>query len=325
MSMKYTPHDELFKHVMGHPETAKNFIREYLPEDIVDKVDLSHFQDKTEKYTDEKMDEYRTDLVFNTRLEEGQDAYFYFLFEHKSSPDRNTVFQLLRYMTLIWEKAFEEEEEYPVILPILFYHGESVWSYGESLDEILTNIPGWADDFTPYFDYQVYETHKSEKESDDPLFKAYTLLLEAAQLYDEQARIVNAMRKALKFFDKAVEKFNISEEFEYVFRYIIAAIDLPPHLMQKIVNQEVPERREEFMAMAEKLREEGRKEGKKEGSQDTLNLMKETIKKMKNKFGSDKTIDLVLEIEDSDVKKLEEINTAIEKADSVEELKEMIR
>ncbi len=103
MSMKYTPHDELFKHVMGHPETAKNFIREYLPEDIVDKVDLSHFQDKTEKYTDEKMDEYRTD---------------------------------------------------------------------------------------------------------------------------------------------------------YVFRYIIAAIDLPPHLMQKIVNQEVPERREEFMAMAEKLREE---------------------------------------------------------------------
>ena len=79
------------------------------------------------------------------------------------------------------------------------------------------------------------------------------------------------------------------------------------------------------MTMAEEFREEGRKEGKKEGSRVTLNLMKETIKKMKNKFGSDETIDLVLEIEDSDIKKLEEINTAIEEADSIEELKEMIR
>ncbi|MFH0943761.1 MAG: Rpn family recombination-promoting nuclease/putative transposase, partial [Planctomycetota bacterium] len=55
----------------------------------------------------------------------------YLLFEHKSSQDRWLVLQLLIYVTRIWawyRKNNGDDCRLPMILPIVFYHGEERWS-----------------------------------------------------------------------------------------------------------------------------------------------------------------------------------------------------
>ena len=42
------------------------------------------------------MQQHQADLLYQVRLHDGQIAYVYFLFEHKSYPDRLVALQLLR-------------------------------------------------------------------------------------------------------------------------------------------------------------------------------------------------------------------------------------
>ena len=60
----------------------------------------------------------------------GGDVYVYVLIEHKSQPERDTVFQLLRYMVRIWERQRASEPDAPLrpIIPHVVYHGTACWS-----------------------------------------------------------------------------------------------------------------------------------------------------------------------------------------------------
>ena len=95
--MKNTPHDELFTRFMVNTESAKKFIDQYLPKDLLDKINLKYFEDITTKFQDERIDDYYTDLVFRTKINNDmqQEVYFCFLFEHKSYLDKNVALQIL--------------------------------------------------------------------------------------------------------------------------------------------------------------------------------------------------------------------------------------
>ena len=315
MGMKNTPHDELFKHIMGNPKTAKNFIKEYLPGEILDNVDLSELKDKTQDYTDEKLDNYRTDLVYRSELESGREAYFYFLFEHKSSPDRDVVFQLLRYMTLIWERAGREEAEYPLVLPILFYHGserDEFWPYGDSLSDVLTEVPGWASDITPYFDYFLFDfNHMAESDPDDPRLNAYFRLLETAWAHNKRVLI----RKVLNLIERAEVEYGrvIEEDYERVFQYVSVAVDFSHRDMQEVVEKETPERREDYMTIAEELREEGKTKAF------------DVLMKLKDKFGEKAAFDLAAKIKDKDLEELDRIESSIDEVENIEQLRKKIK
>ena len=42
LSIRNRPHDELFKVIVKDPDSARHFIKSYLPEDIVKNTDLKH-------------------------------------------------------------------------------------------------------------------------------------------------------------------------------------------------------------------------------------------------------------------------------------------
>ncbi|NPA40139.1 MAG: Rpn family recombination-promoting nuclease/putative transposase [Thermodesulfobacteria bacterium] len=53
-----------------------------------------------------------------------QKIHIYFLFEHKSSPDKFIFVQILSYISALWEECLKRGENLIPVIPIVFYHGE---------------------------------------------------------------------------------------------------------------------------------------------------------------------------------------------------------
>ncbi len=85
------------------------------------------------------------------RLREGGAVFVYVLIEHKSQPERDTAFQLLRYMVRIWERQHANEPDAPLraIIPQVVYHGMARWgaptSFGELFDGAEVLRPYWPE------------------------------------------------------------------------------------------------------------------------------------------------------------------------------------
>jgi len=71
--------------------------------------------------------EESADLLYHVNLHKQGDAYLYILLEHKSYPDPQTPFQLLRYLVRIWERDSREGEDLRPIVPVVVYHGQERW------------------------------------------------------------------------------------------------------------------------------------------------------------------------------------------------------
>lgn len=120
-------HDKFFKETFSNVEVAKSFLLNYLPQNVMKILDVNALEPQKDSFINKKLEEGFSDLLFSADIN-GRKGYIYFLFEHKSYPDKAIAFQLLRYMTEIWNTKREKEKtnELPVIIPLVIYHSESV-------------------------------------------------------------------------------------------------------------------------------------------------------------------------------------------------------
>lgn len=151
------PHDKFFKEMFGNVETAKDFIINYLPEKVLQIIDVDTLTVQKDSFINKELQGSHTDLLFKVNIcnEEG---YLYLLFEHKSYLDRGISLQLLKYMVNIWEtkRIKERESELPVIIPLVIFHGQSKWKIPTSLSDILNGymkLPEEVKVYVPNFSY----------------------------------------------------------------------------------------------------------------------------------------------------------------------------
>ena len=134
-----SPHDKFFKEIFGKPELAADFVRHYLPQSIVNSLDLTSLEVQKESFLDEKLEESFADLIYRVRLRNSQEtAFVCLLFEHKSSPDKWVALQILTYLVKFWERLkTQKAKSLPLIFPVLFYHGEAKWNYSPSFSALF--------------------------------------------------------------------------------------------------------------------------------------------------------------------------------------------
>lgn len=141
-------HDRFFKEVFSRPEVAEDFVFHFLPPHVSGLLKPGTFHLNKDSFVDANLREYFSDLLYLVDLKEGLQGYVYLLFEHKSSPDPGTAFQLLRYMTRIWEYAWKMSwDSLPPVIPVVLYNGTVEWKVArnfaalyhapESLREVL--------------------------------------------------------------------------------------------------------------------------------------------------------------------------------------------
>lgn len=123
----HNPHDRFFRESFGRLEIARNYLEEYLPVPVQNLLNLDTLTLQQGSFIDPAMQEHHTDLIYQVELNTGDPAYIYFLFEHKSYPDRLVALQLLRYMVQFWVRGIFDpnlREELTDLVRLMFQLGQ---------------------------------------------------------------------------------------------------------------------------------------------------------------------------------------------------------
>src|SRR3984957_16372319 len=107
-------HDAFFKSFMSKPELAGRFLQEHLPSDVVELLAPEPPQRAPGSFVDTDFAHHHTDLLFRLRLKTGDPALAYLLLEHKSSPDKGTPLQVLRYIVNILTGWYKQHKRLPL-------------------------------------------------------------------------------------------------------------------------------------------------------------------------------------------------------------------
>jgi len=154
-------HDKMFKEVFGNHKIAADFLKAYLPECLSKDIDLNSLEVQKGSFITQELKEVFTDLLFKANIN-GGDGYICFLFEHKSYPDRNTIYQIQKYIIEIWVKAEKENSRKspPMVIPILIYNGRKRWNYETSINERMDWYSNLSEDqkkFVPAYEYLIVD------------------------------------------------------------------------------------------------------------------------------------------------------------------------
>ena len=86
-----TPHDAIFKQLLAHTDTARDFIDIHLPADLRAQCDLNTLQLESGNFIEEDLRAYYSDVLYSLKIN-NKTGYIHVLIEHQSSPDKQMRF-----------------------------------------------------------------------------------------------------------------------------------------------------------------------------------------------------------------------------------------
>ncbi|HPJ90159.1 MAG TPA: Rpn family recombination-promoting nuclease/putative transposase [Thermotogota bacterium] len=285
---------------------AEDFLKNYLPEEILKHVDLKTLTNQNREYIDKKIHKDFSDLLYQAEID-GKEGYVYFLFEHKSYEDQKVIFQLLRYMTRIWEENFNTKtKKIPIIIPLVIYHGKNVWKIDTRLWKYIEGIevmPKEIQQMTPDFKFTLYDySPKSKTEiRGRAIVQAVLEMLKAIRENDK-----NTLIDGFIYFVSLVEDETDIQLANEIFDLgLVYLMNTEADITKEELLKASLERSDSVQTLAQRLLDEGMEKGMERGIEKgkydeklkiALNLQKKGL--------SIETIAEVTELNPDDVKKL---------------------
>lgn len=234
MSKINNPHDRFFKAIFSQKELALSFIKQLIPKEVSEKLDLKTFDSGPNSYVDEQLKEHISDIIYTCKQKSGEDIQVCLLIEHKSYPERYPHVQLLRYMINIYQQTIIDRAKLKTVIPIVLYHGKQRWHY--------KNFEAYFDQssflqFIPQFEYILVDlSNLSDKKilALEKNFLINSLLamkhrrdteyllnnLECLFIYIEQHKKIEVISKFINaFFVYLVNAYELSKtQLHYIFK-----------------------------------------------------------------------------------------------------------
>lgn len=153
--MTPTPHDALFKATFSIPGRAAELLRVALGPELAAQIDWSSLAPESTSFIDDTLREQHADLLFTVRLGE-HTLCPYLLLEHKSTPERWTGFQVLKYVLRIWDGRLSADPRLtalPPVLAVVLYNGDRSWSFASDFQALVDIPPGgeFLREYNPQF------------------------------------------------------------------------------------------------------------------------------------------------------------------------------
>jgi predicted transposase/invertase (TIGR01784 family) len=136
---KNLPHDALFKRIMESDIAAKEFLNEYLPDEVKEIVDLNSIKVQKESYIEPNLTKRLSDIVYRVNTKNDADAFIYVIAEHQSSVDQLMAFRLWKYTLLLAERHIKEQGKLPLIFPEVVYSGTAKYTAPKNLWSLFDN------------------------------------------------------------------------------------------------------------------------------------------------------------------------------------------
>lgn len=273
-------HDKLFKETFGTVKIAKDFINGYLPDSILDIVDIDTLKPEKDSFINKELEEVFSDLLFSVTINDRQ-GYLYFLFEHKSYKDRMVMFQLLRYMIEIWESKIikENDNELPVIIPLVIAHDKGTWNIKRSLSDMIPGYNQLSEDikkYIPNYEYLVYDL-REYKDNDVKLESITRIVVKMMRdvKHGSKDNIIEVLEEGFQLLEDVIEKDSVTHYIEACLRYVLSVRnDIDKNEMAKIAGNISVEGSELVMTVADQLVEEGIEIGV---NQKTMEIVRKAI------------------------------------------------
>ena len=291
------PHDKFFKETFGKFEVAKDFLNNYLPQEIREIVNIDTLEPQKDSFVNEELQEGFSDMLFKSNIN-NYEGYIYFLFEHKSYSSKDAAFQLLKYIIKIWEAIIKKESanELPIIIPILIYHGKYNWNSKLRLGEMIAGYGLLSDQIKKYIPDYEYLLFNISRYSDEEIKGQAQLRIVLTIFRDIFTKDANefheSMIRAIEYLSELDDKQTGIEYFETMMRYIFnVRSDLTERDVEKLIakiENNYPEGSEVLMTLAERFVEKGMEKGIEKGMEkgETNALVKTAIKLLTKKFGN---------------------------------------
>lgn len=146
-------HDSFAKRMLADIELVKDYLKIYLPKEMVEKLDFSTLTPLPESYLSDELKEYIVDRIFTCNIKGGKnEVNIAFLFEHKSHSEKYAPIQLGEYLFAYYRKQIQNKESLSIVIPVLLYHGKKKWEKQTLADLFSEDIDGW-EQYIPDFDF----------------------------------------------------------------------------------------------------------------------------------------------------------------------------
>lgn len=255
-------HDTLFRYTMSHRAVAADFLCHYLPADVTSQLRLDTLTIAKDTFVAPDQREHYSDLLYTVLLQGDKPGFVYFLFEHKSQPDRFVALQILRYMVEIWElhrKQHKSTQTLPLIIPIVVYHGKRRRNVSRLVD--LIDLPALANNaYAPCFELAFYDFSPASEEKIKGVI-ALRLMLTCFRAKNNPTTVEHVM-EIFGLLSKLDNTETSMRWIEVIATYLFQTMDIERNVMQNIATMQLNTSKEDrIMTLAERLRKEGKLEG----------------------------------------------------------------
>ncbi|WP_254846899.1 Rpn family recombination-promoting nuclease/putative transposase [Leptospira kirschneri] len=256
------PHDRLIRETLQNKEDAISFFKNSLPENVIELLDLNRLELTQSSFISENLKEEQTDLLFQIPLKSGKKANVYLLFEHKSYLDDSIFSQLLGYISAIYKSQYRVDKKYSVVIPFVFYHGERIWTLGNSFQNrfiLSKNEEEVFKKYIPDFELELFDLSKVDLSRLESI-SLRVILGVVQKIWEGDTSFLNHLGEVFELLTGLKNESKRVEIFQKLFLYIFNVRELEP---TSLLSHSKISRDYEDLAMttAEKLRKEGEIKG----------------------------------------------------------------
>ena len=265
MALPQARHDALFRLLVSDPGRAGQLLRDYLPPEVVSRLDPEHPPVHVEGTAiDGEGSRTQSDALFRLHLGDGGEAIVYTLLEHKSRVDHRTPLQLVRYVLKIWAMEMDSgtfpDGGLPLVIPMVFFHGREPWTVPCSIQEMIHAPEGLEHLARSFGHYVLHDLGRIAPQELSRSAKVRAALLALARAFHDSVSDAEA--------DLLVVGVAETEFERYLLAYITQQVSLPPERIEAALVRigTDPAKVEEIMGTAAQIwMEQGRIEGKAAG------------------------------------------------------------
>ncbi len=322
------PHDRLFREIWSDRDTARDFLANYLPPDVLALTDLDSLEICKDSFIEKDLQEYFSDLLYKVQMA-GKPGYLYLLLEHKSWPERLVHLQLLEYMLKIWRLHLKQKKgrRLPLVIPMVLYHGRRKWNCPVLFSGILDGPVKEMRRYVPDFEYILHDlTRYSDEEIRGAVLSRVVLML-FKHIFDPD--IAASLPRIFELLGELLDSRTGLQYLEVILRYLFNTVEnITPNELKRMAEKSLTSEKGgvDMATIAEQIKAEGYKLGKQQGIQMGIrNGMLEAIELgLILKFGEE-SLGLMSSLQGiEDPQKLRAIKDAIRTVRELSELKKLI-
>ncbi|MGG3688297.1 Rpn family recombination-promoting nuclease/putative transposase [Caldifermentibacillus hisashii] len=185
----------------------------------------------------------------------------------------------------------EEQQQLPIVIPLVIYHGKTSWSIPTSLGANLNGyeeLPKDVKVHVPDFDYIIYDLSGFSDEEIKGKVQTRILLTLLRDIFTKDIdELIHSILKCIHYLLELEDKQTGIEFLETMIRYVFSAANNLTKRDMEVIIKEIettfPKGSEITMTLADIFREEGIQKGIEIGEANAL--AKTAIKQLTAKFG----------------------------------------